>query len=360
MALQFHSLKIRSVRKETEDAVSVAFAVPDALQEAFQFQAGQYLTVRQMIDGDDTRRSYSICAAHKPDEVRIAIKKVEGGRFSTHALDTFKEGLDVDVMPPTGRFTLAGDGERSGKIYAGFAAGSGITPIMSMIETTLSQDDSSRFFLFYGNKSSGSIMFKQKLEDLKDRFMDRLCVYHFLSQEETDLSLLHGRLDAEKIDELLTTVLPANHIEHAYLCGPGSLVEAGREVLLKNGLSAEQVHSELFTPAGGAAPVRKDQTLRKDSGVTGSKASIILDGNRHSVTVEGDDTILQAALNAGLEVPYSCTAGMCCTCRARVTKGEVDMAVNYSLEPWEVEAGYVLTCQSRPKGESVSVDYDDV
>ncbi|WP_350333758.1 1,2-phenylacetyl-CoA epoxidase subunit PaaE [Coralliovum pocilloporae] len=368
MSPQFHTLTIKDVRRETSDAVSISFDVPDDLKGAYRFLPGQYLTLRSEIDGEDIRRSYSICSAGAED-IRVAIKAVESGRFSSFANNGLEPGMDLQVMTPMGRFTLP-ERERENEqddapVYAGFAAGSGITPILSMIKTALASHAESRFFLFYGNRTAQSILFKSQLDDLKDRFMGRLSVYHVLSGEDQDLPILSGRLDREKIAAFLTSVLPASRIDHAFLCGPGTMTETAAKVLAEAGLPEGRIHTELFTPAEGAEPQRAGSVSKNNASKSNAphevtRVDMIMDGARQTISLKPGETIIDGAIREGVEAPFSCKGGMCCTCRARLVEGEADMAVNYSLEPWEVEAGYILTCQTRPISGHILVDYDDV
>ncbi|GHB20399.1 phenylacetic acid degradation protein [Pseudovibrio japonicus] len=360
MSPRFHRLKIKSVHQETEEAVSIAFEIPDDLKEDYSFIPGQYLTLREFINGEDTRRSYSICSSPKDDDIRVAIKKVEGGRFSSFALGHVAVGDEIDVMTPMGRFNLPRKTTGDARVYAAFAAGSGITPIMSMVQAVLEDEPNSQFFLFYGNKNSQSVIFKDELDDLKDRFLDRLSVYHVLSREEQELSLFNGRLTAEKVDEFITKTIGENTIDHVFLCGPGDMIEAAKQTCQNHGIPLEHIHNELFVPADGSDPHAAHKAKDSKAVDHASKVSMIVDGARHEVTLQPGETIIDGALRMGIEAPFSCKGGMCCTCRAKVVSGEVDMAVNYSLEPWEIEAGYVLTCQSRPKTDDVTVDYDDI
>ncbi len=360
MSPRFHKLKIKSVHQETEEAVSIAFEIPDELKADYSFIPGQYLTLREMINGEDTRRSYSICSSPKDEDISVAIKKVEGGRFSSFALDNAVVGSEIDVMTPMGRFNLPRKTTGDARVYAAFTAGSGITPIMSMIHAVLEDEPDSQFFLFYGNKDSQSVIFKEQLEDLKDRFLDRLSVYHILSREEQELSITNGRLTSEKIGEFISKIVGEQCIDHVFLCGPGDMIEAAKQTCQTHGIPLEHIHNEHFTPADGGDPHAAHKAKDSSAVDHSAKVAMIVDGARHHLTLKPGETIIEGALRAGIEAPFSCKGGMCCTCRAKVVSGEVDMAVNYSLEPWEIEAGYVLTCQSRPKTADVTVDYDDV
>jgi ring-1,2-phenylacetyl-CoA epoxidase subunit PaaE len=360
MTPQFHRLAIAQLRRETADAVSIAFAVPADLRDAYRFAPGQHVTIRAEIDGVELRRSYSICAGVDEDELRIAVKRQEGGVFSTFANERLAPGDTLEVMTPTGHFTapLVPDQRR---IYLGIAAGSGITPLMSIIKTVLAREKLSRFFLLYGNRTTQSIMFLGALEDLKDRFLDRLSVAHVLSREAQDVPALSGRIDGDKVGLFLKNVVPAASIDHAFICGPSALIDLAEPLLATLGVPRERIHVERFsidgaatprrpTPSAGPAPTRRIL----------AEADAVLDGVSHRFAIAEGETVIDAALAAGLELPYSCRGGMCCTCRAKLVEGKVAMDVNYSLEPWELEAGYVLTCQSRPRTARVVLDYDQV
>lgn len=359
MSPRFHTLKIKEVRRETPDAVTVSFDVPEGLREDYRFSAGQYLTLKTLIEGSEVRRSYSICAGEGDGELRVAIKKIDGGLFSNFANENLAPGAEIEVMSPSGRFAVPA-GEDGPRMLVAIAAGSGITPILAMIRTVLAREPETQFFLFYGNRTSQSIIFKGELEDLKDCYPTRLAVYHVLSREAQDVSLLSGRLDAEKLQTLLTSVAPAAEVDHFFLCGPGELIEMAKASLATLGVPAEKVHQEFFTPADGTAPHAPKPAHRGAHVDHAALAELVIDGARYSVPVAAGETIVDAAHRAGVEAPFSCKGGMCCTCRAKVVDGEVDMAVNYSLEPWEIEAGFVLTCQSRPVSERVVLDYDEI
>ena len=356
MAVEFHRLKVADVRRETPEAVSIAFAVPGELTAAYSFAPGQHVTMRTKIDGAEVRRSYSICVSPDDGELRVAVKKVDGGLFSTFANSSIKVGDEIDVMTPQGRFGVALDPDAA-RTYVAIAAGSGITPLMSMVRTILTHEKKSRVVLIYGNKTTQSIIFREALEDLKDRFLSRLTIHHVLSREPQEIALLDGRIDTDKIAALLRT-LPDGAIDHAFLCGPGGLVESGKAALAQTGVAPERVHVEYFSADGVPIETRAAGAIATDG--RESTAEILLNGARHSIPVRSGETIVDAGLRAGLEMPYSCRGGMCCTCRAKVTEGSVQMDTNYSLEPWELEAGYVLTCQSHPVTPKVALDYDQV
>ncbi|MFO7854319.1 MAG: 1,2-phenylacetyl-CoA epoxidase subunit PaaE [Paracoccaceae bacterium] len=357
MAPRFHSLEIGAVTRETPDAVSLAFKVPPELAPDFAFRPGQYLTLRAEIDGEDLRRSYSICAA--PGEaLRVGVKRIDGGRFSGFAT-ALKPGDRLEVMPPEGRFGVAPGGRHD---YLLVGAGSGITPLLSIARAVLAEEPESRVTLLYGNRDSGSIMFLEELEDLKDRHLDRFRLVHLLSRESQDVELLHGRLDAERLRTLARTGLirPAE-ADGIFLCGPGDMTDAAAEALQALGAPAGRIHFERFTPAADAPPPKPASDAARQAAEEGATVSTILDGARRSFPLRGEgETVLEAAHKAGLELPYSCAGGMCCTCRCRVVEGEAEMAVNYSLEPWEVEAGFILACQARPRTRELTLDFDAV
>lgn len=355
---RFHPLRVAAVKRETPDAVSIAFAVPADLLDAYGFAAGQYLTLRARLGGEELRRSYSICSGPDDGELRIAVKRVDGGVFSDWANTSIGAGDTLDVMTPTGRFgaTLAPDAAR---VHAAFAAGSGITPILSITRGILAREPLSRVFLFYGNRSTADMLFREELEELKDRHMRRLSVFHVLSREQQDVPVLNGRLDADKVRLLLRHIVPAATISHAYVCGPGEMSDEVEAALLAMGLAPSQVHVERFVSSLGGTP-RPKPAPPDASAAPFAVARMIADGRSREVPVAEGESVLDAALRAGLDLPYACKGGMCSTCRARVTEGATAMEVNFSLEPWELEAGFVLTCQARPTTPRVTIDYDQV
>lgn len=353
---RFHRLSVREVKRETEDAVSISFSVPIELAPDYAFQPGQYLTLRASLEGEDLRRSYSISSGPDDGELRIGVKRIENGVFSGWINDTVKPGDELDVMTPTGRFGLAPP-FTDGRLHVGFAAGSGITPILSILRSVLVREPSSRFFLFYGNRSSKDIMFRDEIEDLKDRFLGRLSLFHVLSRQEQDLSVLQGRLDGEKVQHLLGTMLPVKSVDHFFVCGPSEMSEAIEAVLKDIGVAEGKIHIERFVSAFGGRP--RVAPILPDVAPTHS-VSVILDGNSRKVPVKEEETIIDAALRAGMDLPFSCKGGMCSTCRAKLVEGTVKMDVNYSLEPWELQAGYILTCQSRVTSAEATVDFDQV
>lgn len=354
---RFHRLAISDLRRETADAISMTFAIPKELSDDYAFAPGQYLTLRTTMDGEEVRRSYSICSSPDDRELRIAVKKVEGGAFSNWALEALRSGDELDVMTPTGRFGVAHAPEQA-RVHVGFAAGSGITPIISIIRGILTREPHSRFFLFYGNRTTNGILFREALEELKDRFIGRLSVFHVLSQEEQDLPILHGRLNREKIELLLRAMVPAAAVDHVFVCGPLAMSEEIEATCIGLGIPEARIHVERFVSEFGGKPRARIEISAEAP--PAAIASLILDGKRRDVPVAAGEAILDAALRAGMELPYACKGGMCSTCRAKVIEGETRMDVNYSLEPWELEAGFVLTCQAHPVSDRVVVDYDHV
>jgi len=358
-APRFYPLKVKDVRPETADCVSVALDIPDELVDTFRFAPGQYLTFRTHMDDAEVRRSYSICVSPNDHELRVAVKKVEGGRFSTHANELLKKGDLLDVMPPMGKFSPKQTGATK-KQYLAFAAGSGITPIMSIMKWVLEEDADSEFTLVYGNKNRNTIIFREAIEGLKNKYMRRLRVYHVLSRELMDAPLFNGRIDAQKCTDLSNTLIDVKAIDEAFICGPEEMILSVRDQLVNLGMPSEHIHIELFTSPDQPKPSHTKwvaENAKHDGAM--SKVSITLDG----VTFEMDlsyngDSILDAALKHGADLPYACKGGVCCTCRAKVTEGAVDMEVNYALEKDEVANGFVLTCQSHPRTEKVSIDFD--
>jgi ring-1,2-phenylacetyl-CoA epoxidase subunit PaaE len=348
----FHTLRVAEIRRETEDCVSLAFAVPEALRAAFAFSPGQYLTLRRIADGKEIRRSYSICAAPGDGELRVAVKCVPGGAFSGWANAALRPGDSVEVMAPDGRF-----GAPVGDLtYLAVAAGSGITPVMSVLRTVLDGAPGARFVLLYGSRTTDGIIFREVLEDLKDRFLGRLSVVHVLSREEQDVPVLNGRLDAARLRLLVPALVDPPDVDHALLCGPGEMIDTATAVLAELGVDPARIHAEHFTPAADARP----RPPAAEGAVPFATATIIHDGKTRTVPVAEGEAVLEAALRAGMNLPWSCRGGMCSTCRARLTEGAARLRENYALEAWELAAGYVLTCQAQPTTRHVTVDFDHV
>jgi len=356
-APRFHRLTVADLRRETADAVSLTFAIPNDLAGDYQFLPGQYLTLRTMMDGEEVRRSYSICSGPDDGELRIAVKKVDGGAFSSWAADELKGGDALDVMTPTGRFGVSPAPDEA-RTHVGFAAGSGITPLLSITKGVLAREPHSRFFLFYGNRTTEGMLFREALEELKDRFIERLSVFHVISGEEQDIPILHGRLDGEKIRVLLRSLVPAQSVDHVFICGPTGMSDEIEATCRDIGIAAERIHVERFVSGLGGKP--RPKAVIPPSAPPKAFASLIIDGKRREVPVAEGEAILDAALRAGVDLPFACKGGMCSTCRAKLVEGKAEMEVNYSLEPWELKAGFVLTCQAKPVTDKVVVDYDHV
>lgn len=352
----FHSLNITEICKETEDTVSIAFEIPDALKEAYQYLSGQYLTLKTEIEGQDVRRSYSLCSAPYQSEWRVAVKEVPEGLFSTFANRTLKAGMSLDVMTPTGNFALKVD-PKATKNYVLFAAGSGITPILSIAKTVLHEEENSTITLFYGNKGFASIIFREEIEALKNQFMDRLRVIHILSRESVGNKIQKGRIDAEKIDQLYNAFLKNEDIDEVFVCGPEQMILAVKDEMIAKGVDPKKVHFELFTsPTSTAQKIAKPTNAPKvDSNVT-----IIIDDEEIELNLTSSgQNILDAGHVAGGDLPFACKGGVCCTCKAKIISGTAIMDVNYALEPEEVEAGYILTCQAHPTSEKLIVSFDE-
>ena len=356
-APRFHRLAVSDLRRETADAVSMTFAIPEDLALDYSFAPGQYLTLRTMMDGEEVRRSYSICSGPDDGELRIAVKKVDGGAFSSWAADELKKGDQLDVMTPTGRFGVQPTPGQA-RTHVGFAAGSGITPILSIVKGVLAREPNSRFFLFYGNRTSEGMLFREALEELKDRFLHQLSIFHVISGEEQDLPILHGRLEDDKVRVLLRSLVPASTIDHVFICGPTGMSDEIEKTCRDIGIADERIHVERFVSGLGGKP--RPKAVVPPTAPPKAFASLIIDGKRREVPVAEGEAILDAALRAGVDLPFACKGGMCSTCRAKLVEGKAEMEVNYSLEPWELKAGYVLTCQAKPVSEKVVVDYDHV
>lgn len=363
MTPRFHSLAIRSVLPETADAITVEFDVPPPLRAAYCFRQGQFLTLRATIDGEELRRSYSICTSTQRyaerHELRIAIKRVAGGRFSNWANQHLRAGQSIDVMTPDGRFFTELSAAQA-KHYVGFAGGSGITPMRSLIETTLVAEPASHFTLIYGNRTVGSIMFLEELQALKNRHVDRLALLNILSDEPGEFELFHGLLDQPRCAALLQGLAPAERIDHAFICGPEAMMNAAEAALRSAGVPAERISIERFgTPNPSGAPRPSDRAALPGDAPR-AVVNVIIDGKTRRIDVPFDGpVILEAGLAAGLMLPYACKGGVCCTCRARVLDGQVRMDKNYTLEQHEIAAGFVLTCQSHPISAQLTVSYDD-
>lgn len=354
----FHSLTVARVTRDTRDAVLVSFEVPDELAASYRYQPGQHLTLRTTIDGQDLRRSYSICSSVQDGQLRVGIKKVAGGLFSTWANEHLKPGMQLDVMPPMGSFhvPLAPDNR---KHYLGFAVGSGITPLFSIIKTTLETEPGSCFTLVYGNRASSTVMLRDELADLKDRFLDRLSVVHVMSREKQDLDLFNGRIDREKCEALCRQWVPVADIDVAFICGPESMMHEVSAALQALGLDKEQIKAELF--AAGSSQ-RSDARRHGAAGAASAgecEVTLVIDGSHQSFTMKRDsESVLDAGLAHGIDIRYACKGGICATCRCKVVDGKVDMDANYALEDYEIARSFVLSCQAFPASDKLVLDFD--
>ena len=358
MSIHFHPLKIKEVKRETPECVSVLFEVPPQLKESFLFKQGQSLTVRMFLNGEEIRRTYSICSSPIDEEWRVAIKKQEGGLFSSLAIEKLKAGDTLEVMEPVGKFYTELNSAHKKK-YLAFAAGSGITPVISIIKTTLRTEPRSNFTLVYGNRSRSSIIFFEELEALKDKFLERFNLVNILSRERTETSINFGRINTEKLLEL-GKLIDYSSIDDFFICGPEEMIFTVRDFLEQKGINTKKIHFELFSTTGEK---KKSGIRSQELGISSgskSKITVKLDGRSFDfdLALNSETVILDAALQQGADLPYACKGGMCCTCKAKLLEGEVEMDVHWGLEEEEIEKGYILTCQSHPKTEKVVVDFD--
>ncbi|NJS35925.1 MAG: 2Fe-2S iron-sulfur cluster binding domain-containing protein [Brachymonas sp.] len=366
MAVQFHPLIVKCIDALTLDAAQITFDVPPDLRDAFEFKSGQFLTLRAMIGGESVRRSYSICSTpallEARQEISVGIKRVEGGVFSTWATAQLQVGDEIDVMPPDGRFVVK---KPAAAMRLGIVAGSGITPILSIAAHTLAAEPSSRFTLVYGNQRTQTIMFGEALQDLKDRYPGRLQLIHILSRQATELPLNHGRIDAQKVAQLMPKdgqrLIEPSGIDEVFICGPEAMIEAVEPALQSAGLAKERIHSERFisTHTTKCIAPRASNTPSSSQKSFKYKLEVQLDGKSHHMGMNDEDNVLDTALAEGLDLPYACKGGVCCTCRAKVVEGKVSMDKNYTLEQWEITQGFVLTCQARCQTERVVVSFDE-
>ncbi len=357
MAAHFYPLTVRRVQPETADCVTVTFNVPDELKETFAFTQGQHLTIRANINGEEVRRNYSLCTGPNEGVWRVAIKKMEGGQLSRWANEELKKGMTLDVMPPTGRFYTPLH-ETHRKNYLAFAAGSGITPIISIIKGTLHAEHFSTFTLVFGNRNRNSIIFKEELEELKDKYIHRFRMLHVLSREKTETEINYGRLDALKCSQFAGKFINFSLIDDCFICGPEAMIFTIRDFLLEQGIAKERIHFELFNTSTAHKPIHKNDAAPSHKQPM-AEVIIQMDGIESSFPLEYvGNSILDGALLQGADLPYACKGGVCCTCKAKLIEGKVDMDVVYGLEPDEIAAGYILTCQSHPRTPMVKVDYD--
>ena len=356
MAVHFHSLIIKEVKKETADCVTISFDVPQELKQYFEFTQGQNVTLKTVIDGDEIRRSYSICSAPYENQLTVAVKKADWGRFSTFANDVLQAGMTMDVLSPTGKFHTALKKENK-KNYTAFAAGSGITPIISIIKTTLATEPGSTFTLVYSNRSRSSIIFFEELEGIKNKYLQRFQLIHILSRERMDTDISFGRINEEKL-KALSRLINYHTIDEFFICGPEEMIFTVKDFLLHQGISEKNIHFELFAAVKKTNPSYQQKTPNADR-TANSSVIIKLDGRSFEFEKGFDDTsILDAALKAGADLPFACKGGVCCTCKAKLIEGKVEMDVHWGLEEEEVKQGYILTCQSHPLTEKVVIDFD--
>lgn len=363
-ALRFHDLPVARVSPEAAGSVALTLRVPETLRPEFAFEPGQYITLRASIEGDDVRRCYSICSTPRQlderGEITVGIRPMRGGVFSNWAASQLRAGDVLRVMPPQGRFTIS----RPRALHrVGFAAGSGITPILSILTQTLEGSETTKFTLVYGNRNQASILFNEALQDLKDRYRDRLTLIHILSRQAQEVDLLQGRIDADKVKALLATLLPAASMDEVFICGPEAMIADTERTLREAGVPDKAIHVERFTsPTLEALP---DEQRRAAAAPQAPQAqgdvalTVVLDGKQHALTMSAEQTVLDVALGAGLDLPFSCKGGVCATCRCRVMDGTVQMDKNFGLDADETARGFVLSCQAHPTSKSLTVSFDE-
>lgn len=358
MAAHFYPITIKSIKRETPECVSIAFDIPDALRETFAFRQGQHLTLRTYIDGNEIRRNYSLCSSPLHGEWRIAVKQMEKGIFSTHANTSLKAGDIIDIMPPMGKFFIPLNVANK-KSYVFIAAGSGITPILSLIKTTLLTEPGSSVTLIYANRDRAGIIFKEELEALKDIYMSRFSLHHILSRENSGAALYEGRIGADKLEVIFSKLISLSGVDDCFICGPAELIDTVRGWLEQKGFDKHKIHYELFAAAGSKIITSYTKGQNSED-LQLATVTIKSDGRQSSFKLaHHGESILNAALRQGADLPYACKSGVCCTCKARLLEGNVQMDANYGLEQEEMEAGYILTCQSHPVTANVVVDFDD-
>lgn len=362
-SIRFHPLRVKKISTEAAGSVAITFDIPVEQRDSFSFQPGQFLTLRVNLNGTEIRRNYSISCPRSrlltKGELEIGIRPVEGGLFSNWATQHLKAGDMLDVMPPDGRFIV----KKQRAIHrVGFAAGSGITPILSIAASTLEEQPGSKFTVVYGNRKMSTVMFNEELQDLKDRYPARLTLIHILSRQTQEVELLQGRIDFQKVKSIINSLLPAKSMDEVFICGPEAMIESTEKSLLDAGVPPDRIYSERFTSGiaiaakiqAGTDAYQKKQVNTKNIAMT-----VVLDGKEHEVMIGPDDHLLDAALDAGLDLPFSCKAGVCCTCRAKVLDGETVMDKNFTLETDEIAHGFVLSCQARATGDSVRLSFDE-
>jgi ring-1,2-phenylacetyl-CoA epoxidase subunit PaaE len=354
--IEFYKLKVKDIRKETPECVSVAFEIPEEHKDIFKFTQGQYITFRKYFMGEELRRSYSLCTSPLDNDFRVAVKKMGDGKFSSFANTELKVGDELEVMPPLGKFNTPLNASNS-KNYIGFAAGSGITPIMSILKTVLRTEPNSTFTLFYGNKTVESVMFREELEALKNQYMGRLSLNYIMSREAIGSPIFKGHINGEKCREFAKNIFDPKTTDEVFICGPEDMLIDLKDTLKDIGVPEKNIHFELFVTSGIAKKKHDEEVIEEN---VLSEVTIIIDGDEFNFNLQTTDVnILDAALKNGANLPFACKGGVCCTCRAKLLEGKVDMEVNYSLEPDEVDAGFILTCQSHPLTKKVVVSFDE-
>lgn len=353
MSTQFYKVKVQDIRKTTKDCSVVTFDIPQELIEEFKYHQGQHLTLKATVNGEDLRRSYSLCSSPLDKSWQVAVKKIEDGRFSGFVNDQLKVGDELELMSPHGRFYQ--EISKTKKNYLGFAAGSGITPLYSIIKTHLMSEPESTFKLFYVNRTIQSIILREEIEGLKNLFLDRFELYHFLTQEQRDAELFNGRMTVDKLRSIGELLVDYSSIDDFFICGPSDMIFMIKDFLAETGIDKEKVHFELF-----GTPEAQKKTAKKVANNTDlADVNIINNGVKTSFKMPmNDGFILDAALSNNADLPFACKGGVCCTCRAKLIEGEVDMEVNYALEEDEVKDNYILTCQAIPKSSKILVDFD--
>lgn len=360
--LEFHQLEISDIKQETIDAVSIAFQVPENLRQKYNFLAGQYLTLRADVDGEDLRRPYSICTSQNEGELRVCVKKVEQGRFSTFANDILKQGDILNVMTPSGKFVHDSNAnDNVEQHYVGIAGGSGITPILSILKTVLDQNPSAFFTLFYGNRTNASIIFRKQIAGLKNVYMSRLNVCHILSDEDVESEIFSGLMDSQKVETLISNFTQPQEISHFYICGPGPMMKGAEDALVRLKVKSQNISVENFvTAAPSSTASGKQKILNDEAQESGfiAEVTIIADGDSKIIKMNSEDSILDKGNDALMDLPFACKGGICCTCRAKLLEGKVYMAVTTGLEQEEIDAGFILTCQAKPLSDKLVVDFD--
>ncbi|MEO9964401.1 MAG: 1,2-phenylacetyl-CoA epoxidase subunit PaaE [Reichenbachiella sp.] len=353
----FYPLKISKLIKETDDCVSLEFDIPEENKALFSYKQGQHVTLKKIINGEDVRRSYSICTSPKEGRLKVAVKKVDGGAFSTYANEKLAAGDELEVMPPSGSFNSELNPANS-KNYIGFAGGSGITPIISILKSVMDTEPESTFSLIYANRGVDSIVFKEEIEGLKNTYLERLNIFHVFSEEHTEFPLFEGFIDKEKVTAFSKSIFDLESTDEIFICGPEPMMLAIQAALLELGVDKSKVHVELFTsPVGklGTDSAKKKESFKQVK----CKVSIQIDGVQTDFDYNGNDSILDAAAKKGADLPYACKGGVCCTCKAKLVEGKVEMAVNYALEQDEIDRGYILSCQAHPTTDKVVLSFDE-